>query len=191
MTWAAIAVAGTTATIAGVKMVSEKRKANKAEKAEAELGDQPEYKAPEEALAGLSIQQRQAYEGMPAAQQQQYIENMQSMQASGLNQMSSLQSGLMGVANANATTQQGNNDLAVLEGQAVATNTDQYVQGLDRMAGYKDLEYQTNQLQPHQQQLAYYRAQQGAALQGQNNAFNQGTQAAASGAGAYASSTQA
>jgi hypothetical protein len=140
----------------------------KGAKAEQEAGEMPEYKIPKEMEQALSLAERQAFEGLPAEQKQQYIENLRATQATGLSQLSERKSGLAGVGEMQKTATQGYRDLLAMDAAARQQNIQRYQQQLETMAGYQDLAYQTNELQPWQREVEYGRAQQGAAIQ---NAF--------------------
>jgi hypothetical protein len=134
-------------------------------KAEKEAGEMPEYKIPKEMEQALSLAERQAFEGLPAEQKQQYIENLRATQATGLSQLSERKSGLAGVSEMQKTATQGYRDLLAMDATARQQNIQRYQQQLETMAGYQDLAYQTNELQPWQREVEYGRAQQGAAMQ--------------------------
>jgi hypothetical protein len=140
----------------------------KGAKAEKEAGEQPDYQIPKEMEQSLSLAQRQAFEGLPAEQKQQYVENLRSAQATGLAQLSERKSGLAGVSQMQQSATEGYRNLLSMDAAARQQNIQRYQQQLETMAGYQDLAYQTNELQPWQRQVEYGRAQQGAALQ---NAF--------------------
>jgi hypothetical protein len=113
----------------------------------------------------LSLAQRQAFEGLPAEQKQQYIENLRSTQATALSQLSDRKAGLAGVAQTQQSATEGYRNLLAMDATAKQQNIQRYQQQLETMAGYQDLAYQTNELQPWQRQVEYGRAQQGAGLQ--------------------------
>jgi hypothetical protein len=132
---------------------------------EKKAGERPEYQIPEEVYQSLTLAQRQAFEGLPAEQKQQFVENLRAMQTTGLGQLSDRKSGLAGVGQLASTATQGYRDLLSADVAARQANIQGYQQQLGEMAGYRDLAYQTNQLQPWQEQVEYGRAMRGAGIQ--------------------------
>lgn len=181
MSWVAAGVASAQLTFAGVQAYRGWRQKKKGEKAEAAL-QRPDYEIPEEVYASLNLAERQALEGLPAEQQKEYVENLQSMQATALSQLSDRKAGLTGIGQTAQTVTEGYRDLLSMEAQARKEGQQMYMQGLENLAGYKDLQYQQNLLQPYQQDLAYARAMQGAGLQNINVAGQSAMQAASSAA---------
>jgi hypothetical protein len=133
-----------------------------------EAGERPDYETPKEILQSLNMAQRQAYEGLPAEQKKQFVENLRAMQAGGLSQLGDRKSGLAGVGGLAQTATQGYRDLLAQDAAARQKAQLQYRQALETTAGYKDLEFQTNELQKYQQTLAESKGLTGAGI---NNAF--------------------
>lgn len=157
MSYVAAGVAAATATYQIGSAIYKNRKAKKA----LEEG----YKIPEEAKQNLSDAQRQALEGLPAEQQQQYLENIQQAQAVSLDAIQDRRGGLVGAAGVQASATEGYKDLLAMESQARVANQRQLMQQRDVMAGYKDLEWKTNVFDPATEQRKQAQANVGAAMQ--------------------------
>jgi len=157
MSWVAAGVASATATYQIGSAIYKNRQAKKA----LEEG----YQIPEEAKQNLSDAQRQALEGLPAEQQQQYLENIQQAQVVSLDAIQDRRGGLVGAAGVQASATQGYKDLLAMESSARVANQRQLMQQRDVMAGYKDLAWKTNVFDPATEQRKQAQANVGAAMQ--------------------------
>lgn len=158
MSWVAAGVASATATYQIGSAIYKNRQAKK-------LMEGNEYKIPEEAKQNLSDAQRQALEGLPAEQQQQYLENIQQAQAVSLDAIQDRRGGLVGAAGVQASATEGYKDLLAMESAARVANQRQLMQQRDVMAGYKDLEWKTNVFDPATEFKKQSSANVGAAMQ--------------------------
>lgn len=157
MSWVAAGVTAATATYQIGSAIYKNRQAKKALK--------DGYQIPEEAKQNLSDAQRQALEGLPAEQQQQYLENIQQAQAVSLDAIRDRRGGLVGAAGVQASATEGYKDLLAMESAARVANQRQLMQQRDVMAGYKDLEWKTNVFDPATEQRKQAQANVGAAMQ--------------------------
>ena len=136
----------------------------KAKKALAKL-ERPEYEIPEEILQNLSIAERMALEGLPAQERQLFVEDIQrSIQTGG----ALLQERGLGVAGVTGLVQEQTDafrgllqmDVAARkEGQAAAATA------RGSLAGFKEREFQINQLEPYLQESLRLEAERAAGLQ--------------------------
>ncbi len=136
----------------------------KGKKMEEEAGDRPTYQIPKEIESSLSMAQRGALEGLPEEQRSQYIDNLMQMQGAGLSQLSGRKAGLVGAGQIAQAGTQGYRDLLTMDAQQRLQNQQTLMQQNELMAGYRDLAFQTNELDPYQEEINYARALQGAGI---------------------------
>ncbi|MES2395815.1 MAG: hypothetical protein V4549_07420 [Bacteroidota bacterium] len=168
MTWVAAGIASGAATMAGVQYVKGKRDQKKAEK------NRPKYEIPEEAYQNLNQAQQSALQGLPEAQKQQYLNNLQQSSAYALQQTTSRRGGLTGVAAINQQQNQGLQNLAASDAQARMNNQQQLYNFRNQMADYKGQAYQVNKLNPYYEGIAQKQARDAALFQNLNNAAGMG-----------------
>jgi hypothetical protein len=125
----------------------------------------PTYEIPDEVKKNLSQAQMQAMGGLPEAQKNQYIQNLQRAGNFGLSAMSDRKGGLAGLE----SLVQGQNDaytgLLSADAQAHQQNLQNLQQQRQNMAEYQDKSFDYNKDQPYQQKLAQSQALMGAGLQ--------------------------
>lgn len=156
-------VASGTATMAGVQAIKGKRDQKKAE------ANRPEYNI-DEYKQNLNQSQQRALQGMPAAVQQQYLDNLQQSTAYALQQTASRKGGLTGVAVIDQQQKQGLNNLAVNNAQAQMQNQDKLQAARSQYADYLGQKFQINESNPYYESNAQKQARNGALFQNLNNA---------------------
>ena len=150
---------------------------NQAKKDEA---NRPKYNIPPEVAAGLNEAERQALQGLPDAQKQQYITNLQRGTAYGLSQIGSRKGGLAGLAALNEQQNQGYATLMSADAQARMQNQKQLFGQLQNVADHKQQAFQINQLNPYYEGIARRNANTGAMFQNLSKTAQLGAYAAGS-----------
>ena len=123
------------------------------------------YQIPAEVQAGFDETQRQALIGLPDAQKQQYISNLQRGQAYSLNRNQTRKGGLVGVAALNEQQNQGYANLLAQDSAARMQNQKQVYGQLDNLANYKGQQFQLNQSNPYYEKMARDQANRGSLFQ--------------------------
>lgn len=131
----------------------------------------PEYVIPEEIGQNLNQAQQQALQGLPEAQKQQYLNNLQQSTAYALQQSSSRKGGLTGIAALNQQNIQGNQNLLAMDAQARMQNQQQLMAKRNQMADYKQQAFQLNSLNPYYEKTAQNQALMGAGMQNVSQGF--------------------
>lgn len=127
--------------------------------------NRPTYQIPEEIKSKLTLAQQRSLEGMPDASKKLFIDNMQRSSAFGLRNLSSRQAGLAGIPElVQGQTDQGR-QMAVQDAQARLVNEQNLGTVQSEMAGYRDKEFDVNQLTPYTQKAQAAQALIGAGLQ--------------------------
>jgi hypothetical protein len=118
----------------------------------AKEAERPEYEIPEEFMQNLNQAQQMALEGMPAAQKQQFFQQMQRATAAGMSNLQSRRSGVSGVAG--VVQQQKDAALQLAADDAQERNRlQQGVMGARMdLAGQKQEAFDFNQYQPYMEQ---------------------------------------
>lgn len=165
MSWIAV---GASAAIAGVQYGVGKYNQKKSEK------NRPDYQIPDEIGQNLNQAQQRSIQGLPAAQQQQYLNNLQQNSAYALQQTSNRKGGLSGIAAINQQNIQGNQGLLAMNAQARSQNLDKLSAARQNMADYKQQEFQINKLNPYYEKIASNQALNGALFQNLNNSVGMG-----------------
>jgi hypothetical protein len=167
MTWISVAVGGTSAAIAGVQYLNNKKNQKRDEK------NRPQYTIPDEISKNLSSAEnyaaQTALQGIPEEQKQQYISNLQRNASYGLNQLGTRKAGVAGVAAVNENMNQGYSNLLAQDANAKIQNQrygQQLVSGArQNMADYKGQEFQLNKSNPYYENIARRDANNGALAQ--------------------------
>jgi len=134
-------------------------------KEEMEALERPEYEIPEEVAANMTAAELAAMEGLPAEQKQAYVENIQ--RATG-GAMASLQDRGLGVAGASGIFQQQSDayrNLLGMDVQARQQGQQNLAQARLTSAGFKDRDFDINQMQPYMQDYMGAQSMTGAGLQ--------------------------
>ena len=127
------------------------------------MGERPEYKIPEEYLNILTDAQLQAAEGMPAAQKQQYIENVVRGQSQALQGVSSRKGGLTGLVDLSQQGDDAYKSLLSADANARAANRGVLSNARQLVGNSQETAFFTNELNPWLSDDAYQKALKGAA----------------------------
>lgn len=157
-------VAGAATTAYGLHQYYKARKMEKDNK-------RPEYQIPQEVAQNLTQAQMDALEGLPAAQAQQFIQNIQRGSAFGMSQLGSRKAGLAGLATLNQQQQDAYGNLLSMDAQAVRQNKANLMNQRQVMADYRDQAFQLNKLNPFYEKQAEIEALKGAGIQNIGNSF--------------------
>lgn len=124
----------------------------------------PEFEIPEEIRQNLTQAQLLTLEGLPTEQQQKFVEDIQrTMQSS----LAALKDRGTGLANVPILAQQQMDAFQILFGQNVTAQKAgqaDLAQARGTMAGYKDVQFNINQMQPYIQDYLTAEAEMGAGL---------------------------
>jgi hypothetical protein len=134
----------------------------------------PVYEIPDEVNQNLTDAQRQALQGLPEEQKQQFISNIQRGQAYGLGQLGSRKAGLAGVAALNQQSNDAYGNLLAMDSQARMQNQAALMQQRQNVADYKDQAFQFNKVNPYYEQTASNNAMIGAGMQNVSQGFQAG-----------------
>lgn len=168
MSWVAAGIASGAATMAGVQYLKGKRDQAKDAK------KRPEYEIPQEVAQNLTQAQMDALQGLPAAQAQQFIQNIQRGSAFGMSQLGSRKAGLAGLAALNQQQQDAYGNLLSIDAQAAQQNKANLMNQRQVMADYRDQAFQLNKINPYYENIARREARTAALFQNLNNAATMG-----------------
>jgi len=112
--------------------------------------ERPEYSIPDEIRQNLTQAQIQAYEGLPAEQKQQYLQNIQRSQATAMKGLSSRKAGLTGITDMLQSQNDAFTNLVSMDASARQQNRILARQEAANMAAYKDKAFDMNKMQPYQ-----------------------------------------
>ena len=142
----------------------------------------PEYQIPEEIGRNLSDAEIAALEGLPQAQKDAFLQNVQRSTATSLNSLGDRKSGLAGVSSVQQNEQDAMTQLLSMDAQARQSNMNNLYNQRNTMGGYKDKAFQINEMQPFEAQAQAAEAMKGAGIQnvaggltGAANSYNQYT----------------
>lgn len=127
--------------------------------------NRPTYKIPDEVLKNLSVSERMALQGLPDAQKKAYVDSLQQNLATSLRGLSSRKSGISGISRLNQTQNQAYQNLLAMDAQARQENQGTAMDARNVMAGYKDKQFQFNQVDPYNAKIDEGQALYGAGLQ--------------------------
>ncbi len=162
MTWVAVGVAGVSAGLAGTEYLWNKHEQKKDE------AKRPVYNIPPEVQQGLTLADQQALQGLPEAQKQQYLTNLQRGTSYGLSQIGSRKGGLAGLGTLNEQQNQGYANLLSQDSAARMQNQKNVFGQLNNVAENKQQQFQLNQLNPFYENMARSQANRGALMQNLN-----------------------
>lgn len=127
--------------------------------------ERPTFDIPQEILDNLTDAQIQALRGMPAEQKQQYLDNVMRSQQSALGAMGDRKAGLAGLGGVQQNAVDAYRNMLSMDAQQRQTN-ELALQGVrSDVAGYKDKQFQINELDPYNQTMAAAEGMQGAGIQ--------------------------
>lgn len=137
----------------------------------------PKYTIPPEIYQNLTQAQQQALQGLPEAQKQEYIKNLERSEAYSLREAGNRKAGLTGLAALNQNSNDAMAHLTTLDAQARQQNIQNLYSMRNQLADYRGEEFQLNKLNPYYEERARQNAQQGATQQNFDSAGAQlGTQ---------------
>jgi hypothetical protein len=147
--------------LSGVTGFFQRRKAKK----ELAKLHRPEYTIPEEITRSQKMAEMSANEGLPSAQYNKAMQNIQRTQANMLAGANDRRSGLMALPKIQQAANDATLGLDVADAQARLQNQKTLYSVSGQTAQYKDKAFQTNKMQPYQQNLNYYQSLLGAGNQ--------------------------
>jgi hypothetical protein len=110
--------------------------------------ERPEYQIPEEIKSNLSQAQRLALEGMTAEEQQNWVDNIQRSGNFALRALGDRKAGLAGIAGVQQGMTDAYRQVGETDAQMRRQNISQLMQQNQVMAGYKDKEFELNEMNP-------------------------------------------
>lgn len=128
-------------------------------------GERPEYVVPEEYKNILTDAQLQAAEGLPAAQKQQYIENVVRGQSQAMQGVSSRKGGLTGLVDLNQQGDDAYKSLLSMDANARAQNRGALANARQLVGNSQETAFFTNELNPWKENDSYAKQLTGAAFQ--------------------------
>lgn len=128
----------------------------------------PDYQIPQEVYQNLSDAQRMAMEGLPAAQKEQYIQNLQRSSQFGLRGASDRKAGLAGLSSLVQNQNDAYGNLLSKDAAARMQNQQTLYGMRNALAQQKTTQWDYNKYQPFMQKAQAAQAMQGAGMQ---NAF--------------------
>lgn len=131
----------------------------------------PKYEIPPEIAQNLSMAQQQALEGLPEAQKQEYISNLQRSQAYSLNELGSRKAGISGVAALNENQNKGYANMLAQDSAARMQNQSRVYGMNQNVADYKDEAFQINKLNPYYEMRTKAQGLMGAGTQNIGTGF--------------------
>jgi hypothetical protein len=160
--------AGAGLLLSGLQYGQAKRQAEEDER------NRPLYQMPAEVRAGLNMAEHQALEGLPEAQKQSYLSDINRTAAYSIGQLRNRKGGLAGIPQVQANLDKGKFDLMGADASARMQRQQQVYGQLANVANYKDQQYQLNQLNPYYEGIARRNANTGALYQNLSNASQLG-----------------
>ncbi len=127
--------------------------------------NRPQYKIPEEITQGLALANQRGQQGLPEAQKQEYLSNLQRGQAYSIGQAGSRKAGLQGIGTLNENQNTGYANLLSQDSAARMANQKEIYGQLQNVANYKDQAFQLNQVNPYYENIAKRDANRGALFQ--------------------------
>ena len=128
-------------------------------------GKRPKYEIPQELLQNMSIAQRMAAEGLPEAQKQEYLQNVDRSAQLSLRGLSSRRAGVGAIAGVQQGMNLASQRLMSLDAQQRLQNQKLAMGARERVAGARDVAFNINKLQPYQQAYGEAKELQGAGIQ--------------------------
>jgi hypothetical protein len=154
--------------LSGIEYAQNKKQAAK------DVANRPQYVIPPEVKQGLTLSEQQALVGLPEAQKQQYLQNLNQGAAYSLGQQQTRKGGLAGLAAINQNLNQGYGNLLSADAQARMQKQQQVFGQLQNQADYKGQAFQLNQLNPYYENMARNQANRGALYQNVSNSLQLG-----------------
>ncbi len=162
--WVAAGIASGAATNAAVMYVKKNRDAKR------DAANRPKYQVPDEIKQNLNQAQQQSIEGLPEAQKQQYLSNLERGSAYGLSEIGSRNGGLAGVAALNQNQNDAYGNMLSMDANARHANQNELMNQRNVMADYKGQAFQFNQVDPYYENIAKRNSRDQQFSQSLNNA---------------------
>ncbi len=160
--------------MAGIQYVNNKKQAKKDE------ANRPIYQIPAEATQGLSMAEQQALEGLPEAQKQQYVSNLQRSASYALGQNQTRKGGLTNIAALNENQNTGYANLMAQDAAARFQRQGRVYDQLGNIVNEKEQQWQLNKENPYYEQSQRAQANRGSAYRNVGNAAQLGLYGAGS-----------
>ncbi len=125
----------------------------------------PNYQIPGELLANLNVSERLAAEGLPEAQKQAFMQNVDRAGQLAISGLSDRRAGVGALANVQSQTNIASQRLLGMDAAQRLRNQQIAMQARSRVADARDRAFQLNELQPFQDQRAEGQALVGAGIQ--------------------------
>lgn len=110
--------------------------------------DRSTYKIPDEIIQNLNAAERMALEGMPDAQKQAYLQNLQRSSQFALRGLSDRRAGVGAIANVQSQLDMGAMNLLGMDAAQRQENRRLAMGARTQMAQYRDKAFELNELQP-------------------------------------------
>lgn len=118
--------------------------------------ERPVYEIPEEIKANLTQSQMMSIEGLPAEQKKQYVENLQRATEAGIGFLGQGGDRTRGASDLMQQQIEGYRNLLGMDEQAKINNVQSYMDHRDTMAGFKDTQYNINEMEPYREERQGY-----------------------------------
>ena len=130
-----------------------------------ENAKRPEYQTPDEVKQNLTDAQLSEIEGLPAAQRNKYIQDIQRNQAAVLKSSGDRMGGISGLGGIADASNQAMGNIFMQDVMARQQAKNRLSQARTEMAGYRDKAYKLNELDPYLSKVQQGQANLGAGLQ--------------------------
>lgn len=127
--------------------------------------NRPSYVIPEEIKKNLTESELMAYEGLPAEQKQQFLQNVARSQQGALRSLGTRKAGLAGIPSLLQSQNDAFTNLVSMDAAQRQQNKMLAQQNRQVMASYKDKAFDINQMQPYQEKSAEAQALIGSGIQ--------------------------
>lgn len=139
--------------------------------------NRPQYEIPDEVKQKLSAAHLMALEGLPAAQKQEFVQNIQRGMNFGLRNLSDRKAGIAGLSSLVQSGDDAYNKMLVEDATQKLENQKYLGTVQSEMGGFRDKAYQLNELEPYMQKSQSAAAMKGAGMQNIYGALQSGINA--------------
>ncbi len=161
-------IGGATALAGGIQAAIGAHRQKQLEK------NRPVYEIPEEIRQNLTQAQQQSLQGVPEAQRQNFLQNLQRGSAQALQNLGSRKSGLAGIGMINQQQNDAYGNLMSSDAQARQQNQGALMNQRQNMADYKDQAFQFNKVNPFNRATDRNQALIGAGMQNISSGLQMG-----------------
>ena len=127
--------------------------------------ERPDYSIPQEVLDNLTDSQIQALRGLPEEQRQQYMDNIMRSAQTSISALGDRKGGLAGMSGVQQQQNDAYKNLLSIDAQKREENERNLQATRNTVAGYRDKEFQTNEMKPFEDTMAAATGMQGAGIQ--------------------------